>query len=134
MSTIGLYAPALLALARVIQGLSLGGEYGASAAYLSEVADPPNRGFYSSFQYVTLIGGQLVAIVVLLILQNLFLTPEEFKAWGWRIPFAIGAVLAIFVAIMRKDLPETDAFKKQKTNSRMAPCASCSPIRVKFCL
>jgi MHS family alpha-ketoglutarate permease-like MFS transporter len=114
-ATIGLLAPAVLAVARVIQGLSLGGEYGASAAYLSEVADPPNRGFYSSFQYVTLIGGQLTAIIVLLILQKLFLTPDQLKAWGWRIPFAIGAILAIFVAIMRKDLPETDAFKKEKT-------------------
>jgi MHS family alpha-ketoglutarate permease-like MFS transporter len=114
-ASIGLWAPALLAIARIIQGLSLGGEYGASAAYLSEVADPPNRGFYSSFQYVTLIGGQLVAIIVLLILQNLFLSPEQLKAWGWRIPFAIGALLAIFVAIMRKDLPETEAFKREKT-------------------
>ena len=58
-ATIGIAAPAILALARIIEGLSLGGEYGASATYLSEVADPRHRGFYSSFQYVTLIGGQL---------------------------------------------------------------------------
>ncbi len=113
-ATIGLYAPALLAVARIIQGLSLGGEYGASAAYLSEVADPPHRGFYSSFQYVTLIGGQLIAIVVLLILQKVFLSAEDLKAWGWRIPFAIGALLAIFVVLMRRNLPETDAFKAER--------------------
>jgi len=112
-TSIGLYAPALLALARIIQGVSLGGEYGASATYLSEVADPPHRGFYSSFQYVTLIGGQLTAIIVLLILQKFILSPEELKAWGWRIPFVIGALLAIFVAAMRRNLPETQAFKMQ---------------------
>ncbi len=93
-ASIGFAAPAILALARVIEGLSLGGEYGASATYLSEVADPNHRGFYSSFQYVTLIGGQLTAIIVLLLLQKVFLTPDELKAWGWRIPFVIGAVLA----------------------------------------
>ena len=90
-ASIGIAAPAILALARIIEGLSLGGEYGASATYLSEVADAKHRGFYSSFQYVTLIGGQLTAIIVLLLLQKVFLTPEELKAWGWRIPFVIGA-------------------------------------------
>ncbi len=69
-ASIGVAAPAILALARVIEGLSLGGEYGASATYLSEVADATHRGFYSSFQYVTLIGGQLTAIIVLLLLQT----------------------------------------------------------------
>jgi MFS transporter, MHS family, alpha-ketoglutarate permease len=109
-ASIGLAAPAILALARVIEGLSLGGEYGASATYLSEVADARHRGFYSSFQYVTLIGGQLTAIIVLLLLQKVFLTADELKAWGWRIPFVIGAVLAIFAAVMRRGLHETDAF------------------------
>jgi MFS transporter, MHS family, alpha-ketoglutarate permease len=109
-ASIGLAAPAILALARVIEGLSLGGEYGASATYLSEVADAKHRGFYSSFQYVTLIGGQLTAIIVLLLLQKVFLTPEELKAWGWRIPFVIGAMLAIFAAVMRRSLHETEAF------------------------
>ncbi len=110
-ASIGLAAPALLALARVIEGLSLGGEYGASATYLTEIADPNHRGFYSSFQYVTLIGGQLCAIVVLLLLQNVFLTHEQLLAWGWRIPFVIGAMLAVTAALMRRHLPETDSFK-----------------------
>ncbi len=112
--SIGFAAPAILALARVIEGLSLGGEYGASATYLSEVADANHRGFYSSFQYVTLIGGQLTAIIVLLLLQKVFLTPEELKAWGWRIPFVIGAGLAIFAAVMRRGLHETEAFIEAK--------------------
>ena len=109
-ASIGIAAPAILALARIIEGLSLGGEYGASATYLSEVADPRHRGFYSSFQYVTLIGGQLTAIIVLLLLQKVFLTPEELRVWGWRIPFVIGALLAIFAAVMRRKLHETEAF------------------------
>jgi MFS transporter, MHS family, alpha-ketoglutarate permease len=117
-ATIGLAAPAILTLARVIEGLSLGGEYGASATYLSEVADAKNRGFYSSFQYVTLIGGQLTAIIVLLLLQKVFLTPEQLKDWGWRIPFAIGAALAVIAAVMRRSLQETDAFEEAKKVSK----------------
>jgi MFS transporter, MHS family, alpha-ketoglutarate permease len=117
-ATIGFAAPVILALARVIEGLSLGGEYGASATYLSEVADAKNRGFYSSFQYVTLIGGQLTAIIVLLLLQKVFLTPEELRAWGWRIPFAIGAALAVIAAVMRRSLQETDAFEEAKKVSK----------------
>ncbi len=113
-ASIGLAAPAILALARVIEGLSLGGEYGASATYLSEVADAKHRGFYSSFQYVTLIGGQLTAIIVLLLLQKVFLTADELKAWGWRIPFVIGAMLAVIAAVMRRNLHETDAFVEAK--------------------
>jgi MHS family alpha-ketoglutarate permease-like MFS transporter len=109
-ASIGVAAPVLLGLVRVIQGLSLGGEYGASATYLSEMADQKNRGFYSSFQYVTLIGGQLSAIIVLLILQQLLLTPAQLKAWGWRIPFGIGALLALTALMMQRNLHETDAF------------------------
>ena len=109
-ATIGAAAPIILAIARVIEGLSLGGEYGSSATYLTEVAGEKHRGFYSSFQYVTLIGGQLTAILVLLILQYVVLTEAQLKDWGWRIPFFIGAGLAVFVAFMRRELHETDAF------------------------
>ena len=116
-ASIGLAAPAILALARIIEGLSLGGEYGASATYLSEIAHPEHRGFYSSFQYVTLIGGQLTAILVLLLLQNVFLTTDELKEWGWRIPFVIGALLAVFAAVMRRQLHETEAFVSAKAKA-----------------
>jgi len=111
---IGVAAPVLLGLARMIQGLSLGGEYGTSATYLSEVADEKHRGFYSSFQYVTLIGGQLCAILVLLLLEQLFLTPAQLRAWGWRIPFFIGALLAVVALLMRRNLHETDHFEASK--------------------
>jgi MHS family alpha-ketoglutarate permease-like MFS transporter len=118
-ATIGIAAPILLGLARILQGLSLGGEYGTSATYLSEVADKRHRGFYSSFQYVTLIGGQLCAILVLLLLQKVFLTTDEIRAWGWRIPFVIGALLAIVAAVMRRNLHETAAFEAaRKTGSK----------------
>lgn len=113
-ATIGIAAPIILGLARILQGLSLGGEYGTSATYLTEVADEKNRGFYSSFQYVTLIGGQLCAILVLLLLQKVFLSTEEIRAWGWRVPFAFGAVLAVVAALMRSNLHETDAFKSSQ--------------------
>ena len=114
-ASIGVAAPVLLGLARMVQGLSLGGEYGTSATYLTEVADEKHRGFYSSFQYVTLIGGQLCAILVLLLLQQVFLTPDQLKAWGWRIPFVIGALLAIIALVMRRNLHETDDFLAAKT-------------------
>ena len=107
--TIGVAAPMLLVLARLMQGLSIGGEYGASATYLSEMAGRNRRGFFSSFQYVTLIAGQLVAICVLLILQ-VSLTVEQLDAWGSRIPFFIGGALAVIVFLLRRGLSETQSF------------------------
>ena len=83
-ATIGIAAPILLVLARLLQGLSVGGEYGISATYLSEMATREHRGFWSSFQYVTLILGQLLALAVLILLQQVFLTAEQIDAWGWR--------------------------------------------------
>ena len=117
-ASIGVAAPVLLGVARIVQGLSLGGEYGTSATYLTEVADEKHRGFYSSFQYVTLIGGQLCAILVLLLLQRVFLTADQLKAWGWRIPFVIGALLAVIALLMRRNLHETDDFVAAKTVTR----------------
>jgi MHS family alpha-ketoglutarate permease-like MFS transporter len=107
--TIGAAAPALLVLARMMQGLSVGGEYGASATYLSEMAGKRHRGFYSSFQYVTLIAGQLTAIMVLLILQAA-MSETALEQWGWRIPFAIGGVLAVVVFYIRRGLAETESY------------------------
>jgi MHS family alpha-ketoglutarate permease-like MFS transporter len=108
-ASIGFLAPAVLVLARMLQGLSVGGEYGASATYLSEMAGRDRRGFYSSFQYVTLISGQLVALFVLLALQSA-LPDAALKAWGWRIPFVIGAGLAVLVFYLRRRLAETESF------------------------
>ncbi|UYQ91918.1 MFS transporter [Chitinophaga horti] len=104
---IGIAAPVLLLFARLLQGLSVGGEYGTSATYLSEVAEPHRRGFYSSFQYVTLIGGQLTALGVQMLLQKVFLTAEQLETWGWRIPFVIGALLAFVALFMRRNMEES---------------------------
>ncbi len=114
-ATIGLAAPAVLLLARLLQGLSVGGEYGVSATYLSEMATPDRRGFYSSFQYVTLIGGQLIALGIQLILQKLLLTEDQLHDWGWRIPFVIGAILSVVALYLRRHLDETQAFEAQQT-------------------
>ncbi|KND57548.1 dicarboxylic acid transporter PcaT [Candidatus Burkholderia verschuerenii] len=105
-ASIGAWAPFLLLLARLFQGLSVGGEYGTSATYMSEVALRGRRGFFASFQYVTLIGGQLAALLVLVTLQ-LFLSTEELKAWGWRVPFFVGACAALISLYLRRSLDET---------------------------
>ncbi len=112
-AVIGTWAPALLLLARLFQGLSVGGEYGTSATYMSEVAIEGKKGFYASFQYVTLIGGQLLAVLVVVALQQV-LSDEDLHAWGWRIPFALGAVLAIVALWLRRQLDETS---KQETRA-----------------
>ncbi|AYG46481.1 MFS transporter [Pseudomonas sp. Leaf58] len=107
-TSIGTWAPALLLLARLIQGLSVGGEYGTTATYMSEVALRGQRGFFASFQYVTLIGGQLLAVLVVVILQQL-LTEDELRAWGWRIPFVVGAIAALISLMLRRSLHETSS-------------------------
>jgi MFS transporter, MHS family, alpha-ketoglutarate permease len=109
-AAIGIAAPILLTLARMLQGLSVGGEFGASATYLAEIATPDHRGFWASFQYVTLILGQLLALAVLLLLQYVFLDEAALEAWGWRIPFAIGALLAVVVFWIRRGIEETPEF------------------------
>ncbi|RYG21695.1 MAG: MFS transporter [Chitinophagaceae bacterium] len=114
---IGIVAPILLLTARLLQGLSVGGEYGVSATYLSEMAAKNRRGFYSSFQYVTLIGGQLLALAIQLTLQRLFLTDAQLHDWGWRIPFIFGAILSLVALYLRKNLAETQAFENQKNHT-----------------
>lgn len=110
---IGIAAPIVLLLARMLQGVSVGGEYGTSATYLSEIAASKHRGFYSSFQYVTLIMGQLISLGVLIVLQQVFLTEKQLHDWGWRIPFAIGAVLALTALYLRRSLQESASFKEE---------------------
>jgi metabolite-proton symporter len=120
--TIGALAPALLLVARLAQGLSVGGEYGTAATYMSEVAGKGHRGFYSSFQYVTLIGGQLLALLVLVLLQQL-LTVDQLQAWGWRVPFVIGALTALVAMYLRRSLVETgseEAMHSKEAGSLLA--------------
>ena len=111
--TIGMLGPFLLVSARLLQAVAIGGEYGISGVYLSEIAEQGRRGFYCSFQYVALVSGQFLASLVLLVLQRL-LTNGELSDWGWRIPFAIEGTLAIAVFCIRRGLPETPSFEKVK--------------------
>jgi MHS family alpha-ketoglutarate permease-like MFS transporter len=107
-ASIGAWAPVLLLVARLVQGLSVGGEYGTTATYMSEVALRGLRGFLSSFQYVTLIGGQLLAVLVIVVLQQV-LDEAQLKAWGWRIPFVVGAIAALGALFLRRTLHETSS-------------------------
>ena len=116
---IGSAAPVLLVVARLLQGLSLGGEYGASATYLSEMAQKERRGLWSSLHCVTLVSGQLIALTVLIVLQST-MSRAALDAWGWRIPFGIGGVLALVVFRFRRGLLETESFQHAKKNQSSA--------------
>jgi len=105
-TAIGPAAPALLLLGRMLQGFSTGGQYGTAATYLSEIAGSRRRGFWSSFQYVTLIGGQLCATLVILVLQQVF-GEAGMKEWGWRVAFLIGAAAAGCIVLLRGHMHET---------------------------
>ena len=110
----GIVSPGILLIARLLQGISLGGEYGSSATYLSEIADRDRRGFWSSFQYVTIIGGQLTALALLVVLQVL-LGEQAMMDWGWRLGFLAGALLAVVVFFIRRRLDETPSFTNAAT-------------------
>src|SRR6185437_13857847 len=111
--TIGIVAPLILVAARLLQGLSVGGEFGSSATYLSEVATPGKRGFFSSFQYVSIVLGQLSALLVMIALQSL-ISSEQMYAWGWRVPFLVGAVAGLVVMYLRRSMEESEHFKVEK--------------------
>ncbi|MBS0296554.1 MAG: MFS transporter [Proteobacteria bacterium] len=114
---VGYAAPALLLGARLIQGISLGGEYGTSSTYLSEMAGRKHRGMWSSLQYMTLISGQLIALGVLIVLQRTMAKPD-LDAWGWRIPFVIGALLALSVFWLRRNIDETGSYRAVENRER----------------
>ncbi|WP_438823301.1 MFS transporter [Nocardioides imazamoxiresistens] len=104
--TIGGAAVVVLILCRLLQGFATGGEYGTSATYMSEAATPGLRGFFSSFQYVTLVGGHVLAQITLLV-QQVFLSDAQISAFGWRIAFGIGAVSAVVVLFLRRSMDES---------------------------
>ncbi|MFM0250430.1 MFS transporter [Paraburkholderia sediminicola] len=113
-ATIGVFAPIVLILARLLQGLSMGGEYGTSATYLSEIAPANRRGFYLGFLQVSVVAGQLCALALMLVMQRWLLTSQQIEDWGWRIPFVIGGALALFALYMRRNVTETEAFAQSK--------------------
>lgn len=103
---IGYWAAVILIVARLVQGFATGGEYGTSATYMSEAATPHRRGFLSSFQYVTLVGGHVLAQFTLLIALH-FLDSAALSAWGWRIGFFIGGIAALIVLWIRRSMDES---------------------------
>jgi MHS family alpha-ketoglutarate permease-like MFS transporter len=109
-ATIGIAAPIVLVIARLLQGFSMGGEAGTSATYLAEMAPPGRRGFFVGFVQVTVVAGQLLALCLLLLLQYVFLTPAQLDAWGWRIPFFIGGGMSLYALYLRRGIAETEAF------------------------
>lgn len=116
-AVIGAWAPALLLFARMLQGFSIGGEYGSSATYLSEMASAKRRGYYSSFQYVTIVLGQILALGLLMLLQKCLLSDAALHDWGWRIGFIVGGLLAVVAIRLRGTMAETTAFVEQHTYS-----------------
>ena len=104
--TIGIWAALILLLARLLQGFATGGEYGTSATYMSEAALPGRRGFLSSFHYVTLVGGHVLAQLTLLLMLTFWGKPE-ISEWGWRIAFGIGGIAAVVVFWLRRGMDES---------------------------
>ena len=123
---IGLWAPALLVAARMLQGLSVGGEYGTGATYLAEIAPCARRGFWASFHCVTMILGQLLALSVLLVLQFVLFDEAQIERWAWRLPFALGAALAIAVFYIRRGIAEAPEFLSSAAHrARGRECRNC---------
>ncbi|HBK45155.1 MAG TPA: alpha-ketoglutarate transporter, partial [Xanthomonadaceae bacterium] len=106
VATIGAAAAVILVFARLLQGFATGGEYGTSATYMSEAAIPGRRGFLSSFHYVTLVGGHVLAQAVLLLMLHFFDKPQV-SEWGWRVAFGLGGVGALVVFWLRRSMDES---------------------------
>lgn len=115
--SIGLWAPAIVILLRILQGLALGGEYGGAAIYVAEHAPTEKRGFYTSFIQASVVGGFVLSIAV--VLSCRFLIPEEeFNAWGWRVPFLLSIILLVISLWMRLKLNESPVFQAMKAEGQ----------------
>jgi MHS family proline/betaine transporter-like MFS transporter len=125
-AAIGIAAPLLLVLARLMQGFSAGGEWGSSTAYIVEWAPPEKRGFYGSFQQMSVVAGLLLGSAVAAIFNTVF-TPEQMDAWGWRVPFLLGGILGPVGLWMRRTIDETPAYKKEKAAPTPAAASDTSP-------
>ena len=118
-ATIGLLAPAIVILLRILQGLALGGEYGGAAIYVAEHAPPEKRGFYTSFIQASVAGGFVLSIAVVLACRA-FIPEEDFQTWGWRVPFLLSLILLGISLWMRLKLSESPVFKAMKESGEMA--------------
>lgn len=126
-ATIGVAAPAILLLIRVLQGLALGGEYGGAAVYVAEHVPDNRRGFYTSFIQITATLGLFVSLAVILIVQNA-MSAEDFRAWGWRIPFLISVFLVLISLYIRLRMKESPIFQHIKG----AGMTSARPLKEAF--
>jgi len=113
-ATIGIAAPIILLLIRVLQGLALGGEYGGAAVYVAEHVPDERRGFYTSFIQITATLGLFMSLIVILLVQNA-MSREAFSAWGWRIPFIISIFLVGVSLYIRMRMKESPIFQQIKT-------------------
>jgi MFS family permease len=126
-ATIGMAAPAILLLIRILQGLALGGEYGGAAVYVAEHVPDGRRGFYTSFIQITATLGLFVSLAVILIVQNT-MSPEAFRAWGWRVPFLISIVLVAVSLYIRLKMKESPIFQHIKGTGAV----SSKPLKEAF--
>ena len=126
-ATIGLAAPIILLLIRILQGLALGGEYGGAAVYVAEHVPDGKRGFYTSFIQITATLGLFVSLAVILILQNA-MSKEAFSSWGWRIPFLISIFLVAISLYIRLRMKESPIFQHIKA----AGMTSAKPLKEAF--
>jgi MHS family proline/betaine transporter-like MFS transporter len=125
--SIGVWAPALLVLARLVQGFAAGGEWGGATAFIVEWAPERRRGLFGSFQQSSVAAGLLLGSGVTALLSSV-LTPDQLEAWGWRVPFLLGGVLAPVGIYMRRNIEETPAFRRVREEPQPTP--SVSPLRL----
>ncbi|WP_231852615.1 MFS transporter [Bordetella petrii] len=123
-ASIGWWAPILLTLLRVMQGLALGGEYGGAAAYVAEYSEPKRRGLTTGFLQATAALAFLLSLAVVM-LSKVFITPSDFADWGWRVPFLSSIVLLAVSGYIRNRLAESPVFQHMKAERRL----SKSPLR-----
>ena len=126
-ASIGLAAPVILLVIRVLQGLALGGEYGGAAVYVAEHVPDGKRGFYTSFIQITATLGLFLSLAVILLVQNT-MSPEAFRAWGWRIPFLISIALVGISLYIRLRMKESPIFSHIKSTGM----ASAKPLKEAF--
>jgi MHS family proline/betaine transporter-like MFS transporter len=125
--TIGVAAPIIVALLRIVQGLALGGEYGGAATYVAEHSPPGKRGFYTSFIQTTATLGLFVSLGVIVVVRQ-SMGVEQFSEWGWRIPFLLSAVLVAISIYIRLQMQESPLFTKLKAEGK----TSLNPIKESF--
>lgn len=126
-ATIGIAAPLLLVLARLLQSFSVGGEFATSIAYIVEWAPPKRRGYFGSFQQISTVGGLLLGSGVAALLNTL-VDPAAMESWGWRVPFLAGGLIGLIGMYMRRNADETPAYEQAKMAPAKAEGPEVSPV------